>query len=248
MLERWYRPIRVKMTMRRFGTLPRHPAYRYEYRDGHAWLTPRPKSYGALLDLEQRPAPVTIETRPEVRFRAFAAADWDAAARPFAAAFRDVPPFSALPGRLAERAARDALDRTRTGGDGPVIEPACFAAETVGDDPHLVGAALVTLMPEEDPDDFPTGIWREPPPPDWLERGLGRPHLTWIFVAPLLARHGLGSALLASVAEALRDLGYRDLASTFLLGNWSSALWHWRNGFRLLPCPGSPRSWRRRSE
>jgi hypothetical protein len=31
------------------------------------------------------------------------------------------------------------------------------------------------------------------------------------------------------------------LASTFLLGNESSMLWHWRNGFQLLQYPGSRR-------
>jgi hypothetical protein len=29
--------------------------------------------------------------------------------------------------------------------------------------------------------------------------------------------------------------GYAHLASTFALDNAPSALWHWRNGFRLLP-------------
>jgi len=50
-----------------------------------------------------------------------------------------------------------------------------------------------------------------------------------------LVGQGLGSTLLASAATALRGLGYRDLASTFLVGNERSALWHWRNGFRLIP-------------
>jgi hypothetical protein len=33
--------------------------------------------------------------------------------------------------------------------------------------------------------------------------------------------------------HAVLDL--KPLASTFLLGNDSSTLWHWRNGFRLQP-------------
>ena len=60
------------------------------------------------------------------------------------------------------------------------------------------------------------------------------------FVAPLCARYGVGSALLARSVNALREIGYRELASTFLLGNESSTLWHWRNGFRLLSYLGSP--------
>jgi GNAT superfamily N-acetyltransferase len=87
--------------------------------------------------------------------------------------------------------------------------------------------------------------WVEPPPPDWLGRGLGRPHLTWIFVGPWHAEHGIGSALLAAATQRLLAHRYRELASTFLLGNDASLLWHWRNGFRLLPNPISPRQIRR---
>jgi L-amino acid N-acyltransferase YncA len=61
--------------------------------------------------------------------------------------------------------------------------------------------------------------------------------LTWIFVSPWFQRHGVGMALLAECVERLRSLGYSELASTFLLGNESSTLWHWRAGFRLLPHP-----------
>jgi GNAT superfamily N-acetyltransferase len=61
------------------------------------------------------------------------------------------------------------------------------------------------------------------------------------FVAPLHARLGVGSALLDAVAQGLNRLGYTELASTFLLGNESSTLWHWRVGFRLLPYRGTMR-------
>jgi hypothetical protein len=36
-------------------------------------------------------------------------------------------------------------------------------------------------------------------------------------------------------------MGFTHLASTFLLGNDSSMLWHWRNGFQLAGYPGSRR-------
>jgi hypothetical protein len=45
--------------------------------------------------------------------------------------------------------------------------------------------------------------------------------------------------LLAAAGNALLELGYRELLTTFMLGNESSMLWHWRNGFRLLAYPGS---------
>jgi hypothetical protein len=47
--------------------------------------------------------------------------------------------------------------------------------------------------------------------------------------------------LLQSTTQALLSLGFTQLASTFLAGNDSSMLWHWRNGFQLLSHPGSMR-------
>ena len=40
------------------------------------------------------------------------------------------------------------------------------------------------------------------------------------------------------------ELGYNELVSSFILGNESSMLWHWRNGFDLLPYSGSRRKFR----
>ena len=52
---------------------------------------------------------------------------------------------------------------------------------------------------------------------------------------------GSGTVLLAATRRALLARGYTELLSTFMIGNDSSMLWHWRNGFRLLPYPGSLR-------
>jgi hypothetical protein len=35
--------------------------------------------------------------------------------------------------------------------------------------------------------------------------------------------------------NSLLDMGFKELFSTFLLGNSSSMLWHWRNRFQLRP-------------
>src|SRR5947208_765300 len=131
MLHDWYRAVRLPMSADEFRRLPRHPAFRYEYGDDSAHLSPRPKTLNALLPL-----------RPQA-------------------------------------------------------------------------------------------------PPDAAARGLARPHLTWVFVAPLYTGHGIGSALLVHAGNALLSLGFSDLASTFSLGNESSTLWHWRNGFALMPYPAS---------
>jgi hypothetical protein len=60
----------------------------------------------------------------------------------------------------------------------------------------------------------------------------------------------VGTALLTATGNALLDMGFNQLVTTFISGNDSSMLWHWRNGFRLLAHPNSRRgmkeSWKRR--
>src|SRR5207249_2766715 len=136
-------------------------------------------------------------------------------------------------------AAKKCLEQTRSGGDGPLLESACLVA--VADAPeHLCGAILTTLIPMVDLSDADANLrWEEKPPPMCVERRLGRPHLTWVFVSPFEAGHGIASCLLTAAVRELLTLGFNDLASTFLAGNEVSALWHWRNGFRLLGHPAS---------
>ncbi len=156
----------------------------------------------------------------------------------FAGAFGTIQPFGSLDDETCQEAARQALERTRTGGDGPMIERACFVALR---DEHITGAIFITLLPHGDPCDWASYHWPEAPPADCIARRLGRPHLTWIFVSPLSAGRGVGTALLGAAVRELMALGYTELLSTFMLGNESSTLWHWRNGFRLLAYPGSLR-------
>ena len=121
-------------------------------------------------------------------------------------------------------AAEDCLGHTHGSGEGPLIDEASLvAARAEGDE--LVGANLITI-----------------PPQDAGEYVAGGPHLTWIFVSPMYARQGVGMALLEAAVQALLRLGYAKLVSTFLLGNESSTLWHWRAGFKLLEQPWSMRA------
>jgi len=89
-----------------------------------------------------------------------------------------------------------------------------------------------------------SALWKTRPPQDCIERRLGHAHLTWIFVGGLHTGYGVGTALLARASQSLLDLGYTELLSSFRLGNSSSMLWHWRNGFELLPYAGSRRRFR----
>ncbi len=244
MISDFFRSIKLALPPEQFRRLPRNAGYKYELIAGEVWLTPRPRWYHAVLEL--RPlAPPAAPAREDATLRRLAADDWEALPNLFAGAFRTVQPFGSLDDEERLEAARKSLGRTRGGGDGPLVERASFVAVTGAG--RLCGALVVTLIPDVDlTDPIESGEWPQPPPPDAAERGLGLPHLTWVFVSPFEAGHGIGTALLAAAVAELLALGYDRLASTFLLGNESSMLWHWRNGFRLLPHPGSWRELRRR--
>jgi GNAT superfamily N-acetyltransferase len=247
MLDRWFSTIKLPLSLKQFHQLPQNAAFKYEFINQVAWLSPRPKFYSARLDLCGRPAavPEAVDAHGAVEFRQFAERDWPRLVPLFAGAFGRVQPFASLSDRRQRAAAKASLNFTREGGDGPLITPACHVALD-RDDELLIGAIFVTLIPLIDLDDFWSMRWQTPPPPDCIEKGLGRPHLTWIFVGPLHAGHGVGSALLAYATRGLLGLGYTELISSFLLGNTSSMLWHWRSGFELLPYVGSVRAMKAR--
>jgi GNAT superfamily N-acetyltransferase len=245
MCDDWFSLIKLPLSIEQFHRLPRNAAYKYEYLKNEAWLTPRPKHYHALLELQPLPVPTEVDAQETVALRRLEAEDWEHLPSVFAGAFDRVQPFGSLDDETQEEAARKCLEHTRTGGDGPLIQQASFVAVSQ-EDGHRRGAILITLVPDRDLTNWDSCRWAEAPPPDCLERRLGRPHLTWIFVGPWHAGHGVGTALLAAAVRELLALGYKELASTFLLGNDSSMLWHWRNGFQLLPYPGSWRQMRER--
>jgi GNAT superfamily N-acetyltransferase len=225
------------MSIQEFHQLPRHAAYKYEYLDGEAWLSPRPRTYHALLEL--RP-PEESADGGRVMTRQISADDWDDLTELFSAAFRDRPPFLGLDDKKRRAAAHAILEHARAGGDGPFVESAAHIARLKHHD-GPAGGIVVTLLPATDLSDYRSFEWAEPPPPNAVAHRLGRPHLTWIFVHPFAAGRGVGTALLHAATRELLALGYTELASTFLLGNESSMIWHWRNGFRLAASPLSRR-------
>lgn len=239
MCDEWMPVLRWPMSIEQFHEMPRNAAYKYEYLGGAAHLSPRPKHYHARLDLSgTMPGTFTLGGLSEAMLRRLQTRDWPNLVPLFQGAFHGVQPFASLDEKTLAQAAKKCLERARTGGDGPWIEQASLVAEHEG---RLVGAILVTLVPAGDPCDWDSYYWREAPPEGAVARRLGRPHLTWIFVSPWFKGHGLGSRLLDSAARALLELGFTELLSTFLVGNDSSMLWHWRCGFQLLSYPGSMR-------
>jgi hypothetical protein len=247
MCDEWMPTLVLPLTLEQFHELPRNAAYKYEFLSGQAYLSPRPKHYHALLEL--RPEAVdpgdAAPGMEGVVLRHVADADWERLVPIFAGAFARIQPFGSLDEPTRRHAAEQSLERTRTGGDGPWIGRASFVAVSEVEQ-RLIGAVLITLLPEGNPVDFDAYYWKETPPADCITRRLGRPHLTWIFVGGLHAGEGVGTSLLAAAVRELCALGYQELASTFMIGNDSSMLWHWRNGFRLLPYPGSRREMHRR--
>ena len=188
MCDEWMPTIKLSLSPEQFRELPRNPAYRYDYLDGEALLSPRAKHYHAVLESGEAPAaPEPLTIAAALNLRPIGENDWPLLPRLFADAFRVTQPFACLDDDMLREAARQSLTRTRIGNDGPLMESASFLAEQAG---RLIGAALVTLIPHGDPCQSESYRWHEPPPPDAIARRLGRPHLTWIFVVPMLAGKG----------------------------------------------------------
>ncbi len=196
MIDDWYSAIKLPLNLKQFHQLPRNAAYKYEYIEGDAWLSPRPKNGRAVLNLTSFSPPIAeisgleVAGPERITVRPLAADDWDNLPPLFAAAFNRVQPFASLGDKQRLLAAEDCMRHTRQSGDGAVIEPACFVA-AAGDE--LAGTILITR-----PDDDALGD--EP----------SRPHLTWIFVAPMTIRQGVGSALLDAAVRELQRQGCRE--------------------------------------
>jgi len=226
MIDDWFSAIKLPLTLQQFRQLPRNPAYKYEYINGQAWLSPRPHSYHAVLDFQTFACPAGgIATHEKIIIRQLQEGDWSQLPELLAAAFHGVQPFASLTDDARLKAAEDCLGQTRAAGDGPLIDEACLVAAR---DDALVGAILITV-----------------PPRQTIDATAGLPQIAWIFVSPWDVRHGIGTALLDAAVQALLQLGYARLASGFLVGNESSMLWHWQAGFRLPEQPWSLRTtWR----
>jgi hypothetical protein len=233
-MDEHYRQIKLKMSFDEWLHLPRNAAFKYEYYDGYAVLSPRPKTFSCVRDL----SPVKAEPLEPVEVRPLARVDAEGLTSLFYSAVVHTQPFQSLDEKAARKASDNCLQKTLLGDDGPLIEPACFQAfsDRLRNEKEVpVGGLLVTLVSKEILTVPYTGMWKSPPPADAVQRRLGVPHLTWVFVNHWEGRRGIASALLEKSVDALRDMGFTDLASTFLLDNGPSMLWHWKHDFKLLP-------------
>ena len=252
--------IRFAAPVEVYHQLPEHPGWKWEYFGGEVVASPRPKSMQCVKTFgDGDPADAVppdlrdAETSrgDPVLTRPLEDGDWEVLPSLLNRAFARTVPFAQLTGERSAEVAAECMESVRAGRWGPLIESA--SRVVVGppslrrpDDPagpQVLGAVLVTLYRPCGDDDLLFDLRpAKDPPADWLDENWGRPHLTWAFVDLWETRHGLGTKLLSGACVALRDLGYGELTSTFLMGNDRSAFWHWRNGFRLLSGPYSMRA------
>ncbi|MEX2140210.1 MAG: hypothetical protein WD894_13175 [Pirellulales bacterium] len=243
MLVKWAKTIKLKLSWDDFLRLPQNPAYKYEYLDGEAWLAPHAKLYHAVLELADFRSPEPDLLNDQVQIRRLEDHDWENLPGVFVSAFARVSPFAYLDDEEQLAAARDCLGFTRSGGNGQIIPDATVVALDPKDG-SVVGGFLVTLVPDIPLSDADFG---HVPKKNVSRRQKLVPHLTWVFVKFWSARHGIATAMLAEAAESLRGLGHTRMTTTFLLGNESSTLWHWRVGFRLAAYSMSQRQFERRT-
>ena len=240
MCDEWMPTLSIAMTIEDFRRMPRNAGYKYEYLGGHALLTPRPMTHHAKLDLATFAPPTDELAKATIAIAEFQDADRDEAVDAFAASFSRVQPFAGIDDEVRRDAARTCLERTWSAIDGVLVPSASFTARDQG---KLVGALFITMLPPGDLSDSNIYSWNDPPAADLWEKGEGHPHLTWIFVRPFDKGKGVGTSLLLHAVHRLRERGYPHLLSTFITGNESSLLWHWRCGFELLPFETSRRRW-----
>lgn len=235
MLNDWFLDLTLKMSWDEFQLLPRHPAFRYEYRSDQCQISSRPIYYHARLSIQQSLFNQTADSSLSCFeiCEDLTEEDWNDAAVLFGAAFSRSPPLFQHSSEFRQIAAARILKRTRTGQDGPWVAGASWVIREARGG-KILGVSLVTLLPSDDLSGFRDHAWNIDAPSNAVEMGWGFPHLTWIFVDPRFSRNGLGQALLLKTAESLQHLGYTTLFSTFLLGNDASLLWHWKMGFKLL--------------
>ena len=240
MSDEWMPTLKLELPRADFDRLPRHPAYKYELIEGVTWISPWPRHGHAQLKLSRFRADVGDVAQASLR--PTQADDGETLVPIFQGAFGHLQPYGSLDDETAKHAAEKSLQRTFGGEDGPLVLPASFVAI---EKDKIAGAILITLLPGGDEADWNAMHWNESPPPDLWGQGRGQPHLTWIFVRRWTQGHGVGTRLLKQAVRVLKKQGYKTLWTTFLIGNDSTLLWHWRNGFELLPGIFSKRRMRR---
>ena len=135
MVDRWFFGDRAPISFEQFEKLPTNPAYKYEYfeRQGVAHApaegVPRPARAPAREGRSRSARPPRKSRSGSARWRPPTGMGWTCYSR---GRFDRIQPFASLSDPQRLEAARQCLRFTRDGGDGPLIEPACFVAVASG--------------------------------------------------------------------------------------------------------------------
>lgn len=223
-IDHYLTPLKLPMSIDQFSRFPYLAAYRADFREGHAEFTYQPRLRMARLPI----APRVSRIVPGIAVKTLDLHDaHESLTKLFASAFAHLPPMDTMPPTTRRHAAEAAIRHTASGGDGEVVESACVGA-TDRASGKLVGAALVTRV------SLRWDEWPDAATPAFL------PNLTWIFVKEGSQRRQIGSAMLDGVINRLAEQNRPWLVSHFIEANASSLLFHWRNGFELVPAIAKP--------
>src|SRR4051794_29690047 len=105
MCDEWMKPLQLAISFEQFQQLPRNPAYKYEFFDGKAWISPRGRFFHGLLDLVPLQTRSLDWTDPATLLRPLQPADWEELPELFAAAFFGRQPFGSLDSKTLGEAA-----------------------------------------------------------------------------------------------------------------------------------------------
>ena len=250
-MDRFFPFYKIPLAYEDLDRIPQMPGFKWEYSDGCLILSERMNCFHATLPVSRREARAELgEVRPlsaeykGVRVRPLRDDDWPALPGLMRDAFSRTVPFSIIDHEKAVEASETLVAECRDGKEGPLVPEACFVAEAEdlgelgGGGPGLASAVIVTVRKRRH---FIDADHRREPPDE-------KPHLTWAMTRFWGRRAGLATELLGHAVNGLADLGWDELDSTFMEGNHSSTLWHWRNGFVLRPGGWSARAMNRRMD
>lgn len=200
--------MRVPMPFRTFERLPRHPDWRYEYWDGTAHLSHRPRSVGFE---RLAAAPITRDVADDVQVVPCSEVDPAAVTALLTNVWSDEEPYRCFdPDECAQILGAE-VARSLEGG-----LPALGHAGLVRG--QLIGAVLVTTAIRSATD-------------------RDQPELTWLTVRHEARSRGVATALLRGVCERLSADGRPRLHSACSAANVPSLRWHLSSGFTLAPDP-----------
>src|SRR5947209_3547445 len=126
MCDEWMPVVRIPMNIEQFHQLPRHPAFKYEYLNHRALLTPRAKFYHARLVLSRFAPDPDLAANEPLELQPIRDEDFPELSKLFSVAFREHQPYASLDREARQKAVNQSLDKTRTGGDGPWLREASF--------------------------------------------------------------------------------------------------------------------------